>query len=645
MGDLVQGLEIHQKIIECGFLSDVIVVTALIDMYAKFGSIQKASNLFDKMSPRDVTSWNAMIIEVAVANALVDMYAKCESIHKAHELFNNMSQRDVVSWNSMIVGYAQNGLFDRALDAFKEMQLAGIKPDSVTFSCILPACAQLVAMELAMEIHQGIVKNGFFSDIVVGTSLIDMYAKCGSLQKACTLFHKMPKRDVASWNAMIVGYAQNGLLDKSLDYFKKMRMADEKPESSTFACILPVCAKLGALEQGMEFHQNIIKSGFSSDVVVVTALIDMYAKCTRLRKARELFDKMYHPGIVSWNTMISGYAMHGYCKEALELFELMKHSGTIADHVSLICVLFACSHAGLLDEGCKSFIHMSNSSHKNMRLGEFVTRVLLELDPGNAAHYVLLSNIYADAGMWGNVQKNGVLDEALRLLYKVPNRDVALWTAMITACVQNGALDLALKFFEEMPQRNVVSWTAIISGYAQNGHSEKALEIFNQMQLAGVESTSATFASILPVCAKMGDLEKGMENHQKIIECNLLSDDVVLTGLIDMYAKCRSMQRALCLFKKMSKPDAASWTAIIAGYMQNGFVDKALEFFKQMQLAGVEPDSSTFASILPAYASMGDLEQGKKIHQKLIESGFLSDTVVTALIDMYAKCGSIQKAN
>ncbi|XP_057842670.2 pentatricopeptide repeat-containing protein At1g11290, chloroplastic [Cryptomeria japonica] len=128
----------------------------------------------------------------------------------------------------------------------------------------------------------------------------------------------------------------------------------------------------------------------------------------------------------------------------------------------------------------------------------------------------------------------------------------------------------------------------------------------------------------------MGDLEQGMENHQKIIECNLLSDDVVLTGLIDMYAKCRSMQRALSLFEKMSKPDAASWTAIITGYMQNGFVDKALEFYKQMQLAGVEPDSSTFASKLPAYASTGDLEQ---------------DMVVTALIDMYAKCGSIQKAN
>ncbi|KAH9293478.1 hypothetical protein KI387_041321 [Taxus chinensis] len=410
MGDLEQGKAIHQTILENDLLSDVRVVTALTDMYAKCGSIQKACKVFDKMPQRDVTSWNAMI-----------------------------------------VGYAQNGLVDKALENFKQMQLAGVKPDSSAFAGILPACAKLGALSQ------------------------DMYAKCESLQKARDLFDKMSERDIASLNAMIVGYVQNGLanealeilkemhfsgylqnelIDKALELFNQMQLEHVKPDSSTLASILPACAKLGALEQGMEIHQKIIESGFYSDVVF-TALIDMYAKCGSVLKARGLFDKMHHPGVVSWNAMLAGYAMHGHSKDALKLFELMNHSGTIPDHISFICILFACSHAGLVDDGCKYFIHMSDSyylppkmdhyvcmvdllgraghldgalnfiikipikpdavvwmsmlgtcrSHKNIVLGEFVAELLFELNPKNAAAYVLLSNMYADVGRWSDVQK------------------------------------------------------------------------------------------------------------------------------------------------------------------------------------------------------------------------------------------------
>ncbi|KAH9293985.1 hypothetical protein KI387_040812, partial [Taxus chinensis] len=160
---------------------------------------------------------------------------------------------------------------------------------------------------------------------------------------------------------LIGGYAQNGLVEKSLESFKEMQLAGIKPDSSTFASILPACVKLGDLEQGIEIHQKIIESGFFVGYVVVNALIDMYAKCGSIQKARKLFDKMHHPNVVSWNAMIAGYAMHGYSKDALKLFELMKHSGTNPDHVSFVCVLFACSHAGLVDEGCKYFNCMSDS--------------------------------------------------------------------------------------------------------------------------------------------------------------------------------------------------------------------------------------------------------------------------------------------
>ncbi|XP_057816438.2 pentatricopeptide repeat-containing protein At3g12770-like [Cryptomeria japonica] len=514
MGALEQGINIHQSIKDIGVSSDVVVATALVDMYAKCGNMQQARELFDQIPQRDAVSWNAMIAgyaqngfgekafetfkqmqmsgikpdsttfasilsacaqigaleqgtaihqsiiesgffsNIIIENALVDMYAKCESLHKASQLFDRMPQRDVISWNAMIVGYAQNGFVEKALETFKQMRSAGVKPDSTTFASILPACAKTGGLEQGIDIHQSIMEGGFLSDVVVASALVDMYAKCGSVVKACDLFDTIPQRNVVSWNAMIAGYSQNGLVEKALETFKQMQLAGVKPNSATFASILPACAKMGALEQGKDIHQSITEGGLLSDVVVASALVDMYAKCGSIDKARELFDKIPQRNVVSWNAMIAGYAQNGFCKDALRIFELMKHSGIYPNIVSFACVLYACSHAGLVDEGCTYFNHMNNPycitptvdhyvcmvdllaragyledtlnfiikmpvkpvvlvwicflgacrSHMNIGLGVFTATLLFDLDPKNAVTYVLLSNIYAEAGRWGEVQ-------------------------------------------------------------------------------------------------------------------------------------------------------------------------------------------------------------------------------------------------
>ncbi|XP_057870779.1 putative pentatricopeptide repeat-containing protein At1g68930 isoform X2 [Cryptomeria japonica] len=352
-------------------------------------------------------------------------------------------------------GYAQNGPFEKALDTFKQMEMAGVKPNPRTITSVLPSCAKMGALEEGMEIHRSIIKSGFLAEDIVMSALVGMYAKCGSIHKARALFDKMPQKNVVSWTAMIAGYAQNGLIEKALENLKQMQLTGVNPNSATFVSILPACAKMGALEQGVEIHQSIIESGFLSDVVVVSALVDMYAKCGRIHKARELFDKMFQRDAVSWSVMIAGYAMHGFHKDSLRLFELMKHSGTYPDHISFVSVLFACSHAGLVEKGAKHFNAMSNAygimptmdhficmvdilgragyleealkfiikmpvkpevvvwmcllgacrSRKNTRLGAFTAILLFELDPKYTAPYVLLSNIYAEVGRWGDVQQ------------------------------------------------------------------------------------------------------------------------------------------------------------------------------------------------------------------------------------------------
>ncbi|KAH9323336.1 hypothetical protein KI387_017975, partial [Taxus chinensis] len=168
-------------------------------------------------------------------------------------------------------------------------------------------------------------------DAVSWNAIIAGYAQNGVVDKALRLFKEMPQRDVVSWTAMIVGYAQNGLVESALEFFKQMQQTNVRPDQFTFASILPACAKMGALEQGMEIHHRIIESGFLSDVLE-TALIDMYAKCGSIQRARDLFDKLHHPNVISWTAMIAGYAMHGYGKDALNFFELMKSSGTNPNH-------------------------------------------------------------------------------------------------------------------------------------------------------------------------------------------------------------------------------------------------------------------------------------------------------------------------
>ncbi|XP_059067389.1 pentatricopeptide repeat-containing protein At2g39620 [Cryptomeria japonica] len=648
MGALEHGIDIHQIIKDRGISSNVVVVTALVDMYAKCGSIDKARELFDQIPYRNVVSWNVMIAgyaqigfvekavetfkqmqlagvqpdfttfasilpacakmgaleqgmyihqsikdrgissNVVVASALVDMYAKCGRIDKARELFDSMPQKDVVSWNAMIAGYAQNGFVEKALDTFKQMQLAGINPNSVTFASILPACAKIGALEQGMDIHQSILQWGFSSDIIVGNALVDMYAKCNSIDKAWELFERMPQRNVVSWTAMIAGYAQNEFVEKAVETFKQMQLAGVKPNSTTFASILSACAKMGALEQGMDIHQSIMEGGFLSDIMIGNALVDMYAKCGRINKAYELFNKMPQRNVVSWTAMIAGYAQNGFVEKALETFKQMQLADVKPNSTTFASILPACAKMGVLEQGVD--IHQS-------------------------------------------IKDKEILS------------DVVVATALVDMYAKCGCIDKARELFDKMHQRNVVSWNAMITGYLQIGLFEKALETFKQMQMAGVKPNSTTFASILPACAKTGALEQGMDIHQSIMEWESLSEMIVGNALIDMYAKCGSIDKARELFDTMSERDVISWNAMIAGYTQNGFVEKALETFKQMQLAGVMPNSTTFASILPACAKMGALEQGMDIHQSIMEGGFLSDIIVAnALVDMYAKCASIDKA-
>ncbi|KAH9293983.1 hypothetical protein KI387_040810 [Taxus chinensis] len=315
------------------------LLQACIDQKA----LNEGKQIHSHINDRDFTFATHTFLQ----NKLINMYDKCGSLPDARNIFDSMTEPNVFSWNMIISAYRRHGFSHQAFTLFYQMQRTAVHPDQFTFSSILPVCTNAGSLKHGLQIHGRIIRCGFQSDVIVMNTLIDMYAKCGSLHKARTLFDKMPQRnivswtamitghaqigvigdalrffeempqqDVVSWTAMIVGYAQNGLVNKALELLKQMESTGVKPDSSTFASILPACAKIGALEQGRKIHQRIVECGLFSDVVVITALIDMYAKCGNICKAQELFDEMPQRNVVSWNVMIVGYAQKGLVEKA-----------------------------------------------------------------------------------------------------------------------------------------------------------------------------------------------------------------------------------------------------------------------------------------------------------------------------------------
>jgi len=420
---LRHGKGIHEEIKRIGCPVNVFLGSALVDMYVKGGSIEDARDVFDKMHERDPVLWNTMIAG----------YARIGNVEEAKELFERMPERNVVSWTTMIVGYAQHGQIAEALKLFRKMPERNV----VSWNAMIAGYGQSGLVDEASKLFRkmparnvvswttmitGYLQNGFVDqalklfvemperDVISWNAMISGYAQNGHVDKALKLFQEMPEKNVAAWNAMIAGYAQNGYYGAALELFQQMRRAGVKLNLETFASVLSACANSAALEQGMEIHEDIIRSGLQVDAFVGNALVDMYAKCGSLGNARKLFDRMPGHDVVSWTAMIAGYAMHGFGNEALQLFEQMRCSGMKPDHVTFVAVLSACCHAGLVEDGWRYFNSMSRD-HR-------ITPIM--------EHYCCMVDLLGRAGL---------LHEAQDFINKMPiEPDAAVWASMLAAC-------------------------------------------------------------------------------------------------------------------------------------------------------------------------------------------------------------------
>ncbi len=276
MGKGCRHLKLSQQKQVEGVQPDPVTFVGLLNACASITALEEGRHVHEQITQ------SGCEFDVFVGTNLIDMYTKCGHIEDVQRVFNRMATCNVVSWNALILGLVKCGQAHRALGLSWQMQCEGVQPDSVTFLGMLNACATLGALEEGRHIHEQIVQNGCESDIFVGSSLFDMYAKCRVIEDAQRVFKQMKTCNVVSWNAMILGHVKHGHGQRALELSQQMHHEGVEADPGTFVGVLNACASVGALEEGRRVHEQIIQCGFESDIFVDGSLVDMYAKCGAL---------------------------------------------------------------------------------------------------------------------------------------------------------------------------------------------------------------------------------------------------------------------------------------------------------------------------------------------------------------------------
>jgi pentatricopeptide repeat protein len=457
-------LDEARELLQCLIDRDVIAWSALLSGYAKQGATNEALECFARMhcesiSPNGVTfisilnacgrssaleigkrihgvimSQGMSKAERGLGNALVDMYAKCGDFARAEQvLLEELPTPSIIAWNALITGYVQQCQYRKALECSKHMQRHGISGNTITFICILKACGMEKVMAMGELIHDEIMNHGWIKkDIVLGTALVDMYAKCDMFVKANKVLDELLVRDVVSWSALIAGYAQKRQGHNALKCFERMqREGCCHPNVVTYVCILNACGNSGALSKGESIHEEIIRTGLlkHDEIILGNTLVDMYAKCSMLKKAQQVLDGLPSRDLISWNTLISGFAQHGQAYNALESFEQMRSEGFVPDQVSFLCILSACSHSGLSSEALIYFESM-------VRNFSFIP---------DLEHHICMVMAFGS---------NGCFDNAISVIEAMLSscNNPRSWLALLGACKKWGNVKLGRLAFDRVVQ-------------------------------------------------------------------------------------------------------------------------------------------------------------------------------------------------
>ncbi|KAK6119528.1 hypothetical protein DH2020_046729 [Rehmannia glutinosa] len=448
--------------------------------------------------------------DLIINNSLIDMYGKSSRLEKAHYVFDNMPERNVVSWAALMCGYVHVGNPKASLLLLNEMGFSDVRPNEYILSTNMKACGILGALESGKQIHAMSSKSGLEWYPVVGNSIVDMYFKCRTTDEAQQMFDTMPVRSLITWNAMIAGYTlSEGMGKKSLHFLMEMQECGEKPDDFTFSSTLKACRSLKAIREGKQIHAFLIRHGYSISThkILAGALVDLYAQCGCLLEAREVFDKMEAKSLISWASLMVGYAHQGNLPEAMNLFRQLRMS-SVPDSFVLSSIISV-----------------------------FADFAMVEL--GKQLHSYTI---------------------------KIPsNLDVSVANSILDMYLKCGLTEEAEKLFSKMLVKNVVSYTVMITGYGKHGLGKKAVQLFGKLQMEKIEPDLVTYLAVLSACSHSGLVEESQECFTRLCNDKQVKPRVEhYACMVDVLGRAGRLKEAKDIIEKMPvRPNVGIWQTLL----------------------------------------------------------------------------------
>ncbi|CAL9187997.1 unnamed protein product [Musa hybrid cultivar] len=448
------------------------------------------------------------------------------------------------------------------------------------------------ALRAAAKTHAWLLKSGDALDPCTWNKVLVSYSKSGGLVEACKLFDEIPLRDTASWNSLIAAHVLSQAHRQAWSVFRTMLSEGLPFDQYTFGSVLKSVACAARLDLGRRVHALIVKSSFDRNVFSGSALVDMYAKCGRIREAVMALELMPERNVVSWNAVVAGYARAGDAKAAFHVSCRMEREGVMLDEATFASLLT------LLD---------------------------------GSADYGLMSQAHAKIVKCGRTA------------------DTIVYNAAITAYSQCGSVAESRKIFDKMDRvKDLVTWNSMLAAYACHGFTADAIELFVRMQKLGIDPDIYTFTSAISACFEHGQSGNGRALHAVAIKRGFDDALQVSNALIAMYIRPGedgTVDDAWRCFRSMELKDSVSWNSMLTGLSQNGLGEAAAKLFAHMRSVHVEIDHYSFSATLRSCSDLAVLQLGRQIHGLALRSGFAANEFVgSSLIYMYSKCGVLDDA-
>ncbi|KAK1549855.1 hypothetical protein Q3G72_008975 [Acer saccharum] len=604
-------------------------------------------------------------------NSLVNVYTKCGSFQYARQVFDEMPKRDAVSWTALIAGSVAEGYGREGIGLYCKMRRDGVRSNGIALVTALKACSMCFDLDFGTQLHAEAFKLGVCLDMFVGSAFVNLYAKCGDMERAERVFIYVPMKNAVLWHTMFNGYVQMGDGEKVLEMFCGMRELELKFSKFTLSKVLKSCAHLENWRGGKVVHAVAVKTGCELDEFLSCCLLDMYSKCGLADNALKVFVRIKDPNTVAWSVMINCLDKLGRSEAAAEKFCLMRHKGVKPNQHTFASVVAAATNLGdrLYCEGIHSCIVKHGFESDNFICNALVT-MYMKSNSVNNGWRVFKAMSFRNLASW-NTLLSGIPDSETcdqvpkifsQMLVEAFKPDIYSFISILRSCssflniafgrqvhvhiVKNGfggnnfvatalismhcksrCLEDAIILFNRLTERDLSTWTVIIAGYAQNQQGKKAVQCFSQMQREGLKANEFTLSSCFSACSSLTTLEPGRQLHSLAYKSGLLSNIYVAGALVELYVKHQCIEEAWTVLIGMASRNAVSWNTIICGYSQHGKGEKALEAFRIMLDEGVLPDEVTFIGVLSACSHEGLVEEANRYFNSLSKVYRITPTI------------------